>query len=123
MFSRKPKIIRDCVSSGMATFAFTTATTAADDGISHSTVQSAQLQQPLMVLSSWSMEITPKKIYTAHVTSKESVRKFTRTLCAWDSGSVIVLVTNLVTRTQAGTQCPGSTWKKYLLHRLNKSGC
>ena len=24
---------------------------------------------------------------------------------------------NLVTRTRAGTQCPGSTWKKYLLRR------
>ena len=24
---------------------------------------------------------------------------------------------NLVTRTRVGTQCPGSTWKKYLLRR------
>ena len=106
--------------SGVATFAFITATLAADDGISPSMVQSVQLQQLLMVSYTWSMEMAPKKIYIAHVTSKESVRKSTRALCAWDSGSVIVLVMDLLMRTQAGTRCPGSTWKKYLLHRLKK---
>ena len=30
-----------------------------------------------------------------------------------------MLYENLVTRTRAGTQCPGSTWKKYLLRRPN----
>ena len=66
------------------------------------------------------MEIVAKKIYTVCDKWKESVRKSTRVLCAWDSGSVIVLVMDLLMRTQAGTQCPGSTWKKYLLHRLEK---
>ena len=49
------------------------------------------------------------------------MRKSTRVLFAWDSGSAIVLVTNLLMLTQAGTQCPGCTWKKYLPHRLNNS--
>ena len=63
----------------------------------------------------------PKKIYIAHVNSKACVKKSTRALCAWDSGSVTELVTDLLTRTQAGTQCHGSTWKKYDLHRLDTS--
>ena len=45
------------------------------------------------------------------------MRKSTKALCVWDSGSVIVLVMDLLTQKQAGTQCPGSTWKKYHPHR------
>ena len=57
-----------------------------------------------------------------HIDSmKESVRKSARVLFAWDSGSAIVLVSDLLMLTQAGTQCPGYTWKKYLPHRLNNS--
>ena len=41
------------------------------------------------------------------------MRKSARALFVWDSGSVIVLVLDLLTPQQAGTQCPGSTWKKY----------
>ena len=61
------------------------------------------------------------RICTAHVTLKEFVTKSTRALYAWDSGSAIVLVTDLLMLTQAGTQCPVSTWKKYLPHSLNNS--
>ena len=50
--------------------------------------------------------------------SKACVRKSTTVQCAWDSGSVTVLVTDLLTHTQAGTRCPGSMWKKYHPHRL-----
>ena len=46
------------------------------------------------------------------------MRKSTKALCVWDSGSVIVLVMDLLMHTQAGTQCPGYTWKKYHPHRL-----
>ena len=67
------------------------------------------------------MEMARKRTYTVHVTLKESVRKSTRVLFAWDSGSAIVLVTDLLMLTQAGTQYPGYTWKKYLPHRLNNS--
>ena len=49
------------------------------------------------------------------------MKKCTRARYAWGSGSVTVLVTDLPTRTQAGTQCPGSTWKKYHPHRLEKA--
>ena len=64
------------------------------------------------------MEMAPKKIYIDHDNSKACVKKSTRALCAWDSGSVTVLVTDLLTRTRVGTQCPGSTWKKYHPHKL-----
>jgi len=121
VYSRKHQTTQGCVSSGMAFFASKTATPAAGDGISPSMVQSAQLQQPLMVLSTWYREVATEKIYTVCGKLKESVRKSKRELCAWDSGSVIVLVMDLLMLTLAGTQCPGSTWKKYLLHRLEKS--
>ena len=65
--------------------------------------------------------MAPKKIYIAHDNSKACVKKSTRAQYAWDSGSVTVLVTDLLTPTQGGTQCPGSTWKKYHPHRLEKA--
>ena len=46
------------------------------------------------------------------------MKKSAKAPCVWDSGSVIVLVMDLVMHTQAGTQCPGSTWKNYHPHRL-----
>ena len=49
------------------------------------------------------------RIYTDHVTLKESVRNFTRARCALDSGSGNALVRDLLTPTPAGTQRPGST--------------
>ena len=67
------------------------------------------------------MEVVRKRTYTVHVTSKESARKSTRVLFVWDSGSAIALVSDLLMLTQAGTQYPGYTWKKYLPHRLNNS--
>ena len=105
----------------MALFVSTTVIHAADDGISLLTVQSVQHQVPLTVWSTWCMEMARKRTYTVCVTLKESAKKFRRVLFAWDSGSAIVSVTDLLMLTQAGTQCPGYTWKKYLPHRLNKS--
>ena len=67
------------------------------------------------------MEMAAKRTYTVYVTLKESVRKSARVLFAWDSGSVIAQVTDLLMLKQAGTQFPGYTWKKYLPHRLNNS--
>ena len=67
------------------------------------------------------MEMAAKRTYTVYVTLKESARKSTRVLFVWDSGSAIVVVTDLPMLTQAGTQYPGYTWKKYLPHRLNNS--
>ena len=67
------------------------------------------------------MDMVRKRTYTVFVTLKESVRKSTRVLFAWDSGSVIVPVSDLLMQRQAGTQYPGYTWKKYLPHRLNNT--
>ena len=118
VFSRKYQTRRGCVSSGVALFASTTAMDVAGDGTSPSMVQSARLRQPLMVWSTWYKDRAAKRIYTAYDKLKGSVRKSTRALCAWDSGSAVVLVSDQLMHTQAGIQCPGSTWKKYLPHRL-----
>ena len=91
---------------------------AADDGISPSMAPSALLQQQSRVWSTWYTEMVPRKIYTACGKSKACVKRSTKALCAWDSGSVTVLVTDRLTPPQAGTQCPGSMWKKYHPHRL-----
>ena len=66
------------------------------------------------------MEMVAKRICTAHATLKEFARNFIRAPCAWDSGSAIVVVTDLLTPTPAGTQRPGFTWKRYLPHRLKQ---
>ena len=105
----------------MALFVSLTAMDAVDGGISLSMVQSVQHRLPLTEWYACYMEIAGKRIYTVCATSKESVRKSTRVLFAWDSGSAIVLVTDLLMLTQAGTQYPGYTWKKYLPHRLDNS--
>lgn len=62
-----------------------------------------------------------RKIYIVYDKSKECVKKSARAQYAWDSGSVTVLVTDLLTRKRVGTQCPGSTWKRYHPHRLEKA--
>jgi len=78
----------------MALFVLPTATIAAGDGISPLMVQSAQLQQPLMMWSTWYTEQAGKKIYIVCDKLKESVKKSIRALCGWDSGSAAVLVSN-----------------------------
>ena len=110
-----------CVFSGMALSAFITATHAAGGGISNSMAPSALSRQRLTVWSTWYTEMAPRKIYTVYDKSKACVRKSPKVLYAWNCGSVTVLVTDRLTRTQAGTQCPGSTWKKYHPHRLEKA--
>jgi len=123
VFSRNSPTQQAYASFGMETFASMAAIIAADDGISPSMVPSALLPRRLMVWSTWLMEIkvAPKIVYTAHDNWKAYVKKSTRAQYAWDSGSVTVLVTDLLTPTQAGTQCPGSMWKKYHHHRLEKA--
>ena len=91
---------------------------AADDGISPLMERSARLRQPLMVWCTWYMEMAPKKIYTVCGKLKECARESLRELCAWDSGLVIAMLMAQLTRTRAGIQCPGFTWKKYHPHRL-----
>jgi len=114
VFSKSCQTKQDCVSSGMVLFASTIATRAADGGISPSIVSSASILCQLMVWFTWYMEMAPKRTCTACDKSKESAREFPRALCAWDSGSVIVMATELLTPTRAGIQFPGSSSKKYL---------
>ena len=122
MFLTRCQTTQRYVSSGLALFESITVTNAALDGISPLTVQSVQPQQPLMVECTCTMEpAADLRICTAYVTSKVSVRKSTRAQCVWDSGSANVPVRNLLMLTQAGLEYPGSTWKKYLPHRLNNS--
>ena len=104
----------------MAISASVAAPAVAIGGISPSMVQSAQPRQPLMVYLLCGKTLNfLQEIHTAYVTSKESVRNSTRALFGWDSGSVSVwvLATRVETRPRATIQCPGSTWKKCLLHR------
>ena len=107
--------------SGTVLFASITAMAAADDGISNSTVQSARRLQQSTVWSTWYKEPTAGKICTACGKSKECVKECPKALCAWNSGLVTAMVTDLLTRTLAGTQCLGFTLKKYHPHRLK--GC
>ena len=123
VFSSRNQSKLVCASSGMEIFVSITATVAAGDGISPSTVRSARPRRRLTVWCTWCMGMAPRRIYTVPVKLKECVRKSTKALCALDSGSVTVKVTDLLTRTRAGTQCPGSTWKKYHLHRPNLLHC
>ena len=116
-FSRKHSKIPHCGSSGMEISASLTAMIAATGGILHSMEQNVLVREPLMVLCTCRWVLTGERTHTAHATSKESARSSTRGRYAWDSGWANVPNGNLVTRTRVGTQCPGSTWKKYLLCR------
>ena len=118
VFLRKRQTIQLCVSFGVVLFESITAMVAADDGISPSTVPSALPRRRLTVWSTWYTEMAIRKIYTVYDKSKACARKSTRAQYALDSGSVTVLVSDLLTHTQAGTRCPGSMWKKYHPHRL-----
>ena len=110
------------MSTGMAIFVSITAIIAAGDGTSPSMVLSARLRRRLMVWSTCYLEMAARKrTCTAHVNSKESVRKSTRVLCAWDFGSVTAPEKEVVTPTLVGNQCPGSTWKKYHPRRLKNT--
>ena len=84
----------------------------ANAGISLSTVQNAQLLYPLTVLCTCGK--AKLKIFSASAILRGTVTTFTKERCAWDSGLVIVRVKNLVTPTQAGNLCPGSSLKKCL---------
>ena len=61
----------------------------------------------------------PGRIYSVSGKLKERVRKSKEALFELDSGSVTVKVSDLLTRKRVGSQCPGSTWKKYHPHRPN----
>ena len=85
-------------------------TTAVTAGISSSMAQSVALLGLLMVHSTCRLE--GNIIFTVTATLKVTVITFTRERCEWDSGLESVLATRVLTHTQAGLQCPGSSLKR-----------
>ena len=57
------------------------------------------------------------KTFTVTVTLKDTAMTFTREKCEWDSGlETAIMAMHLLTRTQAGPQCRGSSLKKWREH-------
>ena len=94
------------VTSGLAAV-----TTAVAAGISSSMAPNAALLGLLMVHSTCGME--ESTVITVTATLKVTVITFTRERCEWDSGlESVPLATTVLTPTQAGVQCPGSSLKR-----------
>ena len=116
--STKRQMKLACVSFGMVFFASPTAMPVANGGISLLATKNALFQLRLMVCFTCYKEITTERIYSEYDTSRACAWESQEVSWTWDSGSVTVLITDRLTRPQGGTQCPGSTWKKYHPHRL-----
>ena len=91
-------------------------TTAANGGISLSTVLNVQVPFQLTVLCTCRKEVVKNPFASAIL--RGTVTTSTKARCAWDSGLVIALVMEMLTPTQAGIQCPGSLLKKFPNLRL-----
>ena len=107
-------MILDCACSGMARFASTTAIPVASAGILPLMVQNVKRPMPLTVSSICILVHRQiSKICTASVRLKECAKQSAKAQCAWDSGSVTVMATVMLTRTQDGIQYPGFTWRRF----------
>ena len=103
------------MSTSLVTFALLPVTTAAVVGISHSMALSVALLVELMARTIWQQQLA--KTFTVTVTFKDTAITFTREKCEWDSGlETAITAIHLLTHTQAGPQCPGSSLKKWLEH-------
>ena len=103
------------MSTSLVTFALLPVTTAAVVGISHSMVLSVALLVELIARTIWQQQLA--KIFTVTVTLKDTALTFTREECDWDSGlETAIMAMHLLTHTQAGPQCPGSSLKKWREH-------
>ena len=103
------------MSTSLVTFALLPVTTAAVVGISHSMALSVALLVELMARTIWQQQLA--KTFTVTVTLKDTAITFTREKCEWDSGlETAITAIHLLTHTQAGPQCPGSSLKKWLGH-------
>ena len=89
---------------------FTTVMLAAVVGISPSMALSVALLGQLMEHFIWQKE--PAKTFTVTATLKVTAITFTGERSEWDSGLETAMAANLLTRLQAGPQCPGSSLKK-----------
>jgi len=93
------------------------ATTAANAGIFLSMVLNVQGPFQLMVLFTWIQRVV--EILIVFAILRGTVTTSTKARCAWDSGSLIVPDSvEVMTPTQAGSQCPGSLLKKFQNPRL-----
>ena len=91
---------------------FMDVTSAVAVGISPAMAPSAALLAPLTVRSTW--EPARTTIFTVTAILKVTVVTSTRERCESDSGfEVATLATRMLTRTQAGRQCLGSSLKKF----------
>ena len=80
-------------------------------GISPSMAPSVALLVQLMEHFIWQKQLA--KTFTVTVILKDTAITFTREECEWGSGlETAIVVINLLTRTQGGPQCPGSSLKK-----------
>ena len=90
---------------------FTTVIVAAVVGISPSMAPSVALLVQLMEHFIWQQQLA--KTFTVTVILKDTAITFTREECEWDSGlETAIMAMHLLTHTQAGPQCPGSSLKK-----------
>ena len=96
----------------LVTSGFITVTYVVVVGISPSMAPSAALLAPLTVRSTCKPVRTT--IFTVTAILKVTVTTSTRERCKWDSGlEIATLAIRLLTRTQAGGQCPGSSLKRF----------
>ena len=103
------------MSTSLVTFALLPVTTAAVVGISHSMALSVALLVELMARTIWQQQLA--KTFTVTVKLKDTAITFTREECEWDSGlETAIMAMHLLTHTQAGPQCPGSSLKKWREH-------
>ena len=103
------------MSTSLVTFALLPVTTAAVVGISHSMVLSVALLVEWIARTIWQQQLA--KIFTVTVALKDTAITFTREECDWDSGlETAIMAMHLLTHTQAGPQCPGSSLKKWREH-------
>ena len=80
-------------------------------GISPSMAPSVALLVQLMEHFIWQQQLA--KTFTVTVILKDTAITFTREECEWDSGlETAIMAMHLLTHTQAGPQCPGSSLKK-----------
>ena len=99
------------MSTLLVTSGLPTVTTAVAAGISSSMAPSAALLGLLTVRSTCRLGRTT--IFSVTATSKVTVITFTRERCKWDSGlENVPLARRVLTRLQAGVQCPVSSLKR-----------
>ena len=102
---------------GLVFLISTAAQVVANAGTSLSTARNVPLPCLLTVLCTWAV-FAKLKIFIASAILRDTVTASTKARCAWVSGSAIVQDMETLTPTQVGIQCPESSSKRFLKHRL-----